>query len=804
MSAARTWITGVTVAGLVATALVATVPVATPAIADEGSLDDVVLSEEPAEGISEKSTISEVELIPVEVPAGYTASAEVPGPTGDAQQKQLRDADHDDADGAARVDLDTEVAVIGVTWDVNAAAPTEITYRSLTDGAWSEWDQLEAAPVADSVPQSSGVEVDPTSSQATEPVFVTGSESVEVLALTNEGDPVEGLTLTVVDPRGEAPVENLLTPAPQESDAEVPVPTPGQPYGPDATEEPGEGSPDGEDPSVSDPVIPDDEAAERVESSEGAESDNVLADSDLTVRTSAYYQDEANVVAAASAAGLKIHPRSSWGGPAHTKANGKWVSPNTTYRGAVVHHTAGHNNYTREDVPAIIKGIYDYHVLPSVNFGDVGYQLLVDKFGGVWEGRYGSLSRQLVGAQAYGANYETFGISVLGNYETAALPKAAQDSTAQAIAWMFNKWGITSATGNIRVSGGDGRGRSVPVISGHRDIGSGTAWATACPGKYFYPKLPAIRSQVASYMYPPLSGQVKRYWDNDRFGTAAKVALASHPKGANTVYIANGMDFPDALAGGTAAGVDDAPVLLTLTKSLPAQTVSALKKLKPKNIIILGGTGSVNGTVATQLKSYGKVTRYGGADRYETAAKVARAKAPKATTVYIASGSDFPDALAGVPIAGKDAAPLLLTGKSSLPAATRAELQRIKPKNIVILGGTGVINTSVAKALGSYGKVVRRADSDRFGTAVKAAQAKYPSTVNTVYIANGMDFPDALSGGPAAWKGNSPLLLVTQNGVPAQTAAALKRMKPKKIVILGGTGAVSTANERRLDTYITK
>lgn len=784
-------LTGSTVLGLIASTIMATPALAEDQVVAQSTPSSIAATNTPATVEPSDPTVTDVELTPVELPAGYTTSNVVPKSTGDAQQHELRAAPLSAASqvpaGAARVELNSDVAVFGVVWDVSDSEPVRVEYRTLAEESWSGWEELEV----EGTPE--GVEAGNITQHGTEPAFVTGAAAVEVIAFTAEGEPTTDLEVNIIDPTGGGHVNNSLPmeegTVPSEPESDV-VPEQEAPVEPDASAE-------SEVPT--EPETP--EQGDTPTTEQNPETVEISA----AAGTAVNYANPgvASAANAGSFSSLTIKSRVSWG--ANENYRDKKPDPGTTYKGAIVHHTAGSNGYSRSEVPSIIQGVYYYHAVTK-GWGDIGYHLVVDKYGGVWAGRWGAVQRAFVGAQAIGANYDTFGISVLGTFTSKAPPAVAQDATAKAIAWMFNKFNIDDPNGKMRILGVDNNARTIPTIAGHREVGSGTRAATACPGTPFQNRLPSIRNKVESYMWPPLSGNVKRHWGEDRYATAADTSKKSFPDGANTVYIANGMNFPDALAGGASAGIDDAPLLLTRHNKIPPQTTKELQRLKPTEIVVLGGSGVVNGSVATQLKKHGKVTRYGGDDRFETAADLALDRTPSASTVYIANGMNFPDALSGVPIAAKDKAPLLLTRGASIPAETKNALASISPDKIVILGGSGVVSSKVATDLGKYSssKPTRRDGIDRYQTAAKTAQSKYKGTVDTVYVANGMDFPDALAGGPSARKADSPFLLVARDRIPKHTADALKKMDPNKIVILGGTGAVSRNNEHRLDRYVSE
>jgi putative cell wall-binding protein len=213
----------------------------------------------------------------------------------------------------------------------------------------------------------------------------------------------------------------------------------------------------------------------------------------------------------------------------------------------------------------------------------------------------------------------------------------------------------------------------------------------------------SVSDSVLTALRSSTTGTVTRIGGANRFDTAAKVSASVAKRGVAVAYVASGGSFADALAGAALAGSQKAPVLLTSARSLPAATVTELKRLKPARIVVLGGEGVVSATVATQLKALtaGSVTRLAGKDRYATAAAVAAAFG-SARSAYVASGQSFPDALAGAALAAKQGAPVLLVTSGSVPSATRNALHGMNPTRIVALGGTGPLSDTVASVLGAY------------------------------------------------------------------------------------------------------
>ena len=299
---------------------------------------------------------------------------------------------------------------------------------------------------------------------------------------------------------------------------------------------------------------------------------------------------------------------------------------------------------------------------------------------------------------------------------------------------------------------------------------------------------------------------VTRLGGGDLYGTPAVISAANFAPGVPVVYVATGLDFPDALAGAAVAGPQGGPILLVSVDAIPAATAAELTRLRPQQIMILGGTGVVSDAVASALGDYtsGAVTRLAGRDRYATAAAVGAATfVPGVPVVYVATGLNFPDALAGAAVAGFQDGPVLLVSTNAIPTVTAIELARLKPQRIVILGGTGVVSDAVASTLGAYtpGTVTRLAGRDRYATAAAISAATFAPGVPVVYVATGLDFPDALAGAAVAGSQGAPVLLVSTNAIPAATAAELTRLQPGRVVLLGSASSVSEAVRIQLQLF---
>ena len=305
----------------------------------------------------------------------------------------------------------------------------------------------------------------------------------------------------------------------------------------------------------------------------------------------------------------------------------------------------------------------------------------------------------------------------------------------------------------------------------------------------------------------PSGTSVARIAGANRYATAAALSAAAYPDGANQVMIATGADFPDALAGSAAAGRLRMPILLTTRSQLPSQTRTELNRLNPDRIWVLGGTSVISEGVRSALEAYassGQATRVAGADRYATAARISeRWYSPGVNAAFVAVGTNFADALAGGPAAALRDSPLLLVRSSSIPGSTAAALEDLNPDRIYVLGGTAAISNAVKNQLDAYtsGPVTRLAGANRFATA-EAITRHFWTKVATAYVASGVNFPDALAGGAVAGRRNLPMLLSGQSDVTLFTGQEVLRLSTRRLNMLGGPAALTSAVETRLKRLV--
>jgi putative cell wall-binding protein len=294
----------------------------------------------------------------------------------------------------------------------------------------------------------------------------------------------------------------------------------------------------------------------------------------------------------------------------------------------------------------------------------------------------------------------------------------------------------------------------------------------------------------------------------NRFETACAISFRSFPNAGDTdtVVVATGTNWPDALGGAALAGTYNAPILLTNPTSLPKVISDDIKRIGATRAFVLGGRGAVSDGVITQLKQAGikTVTRLDGPNRYETARKIAKASIAGAGagwdgTAFVSTGVNFPDALAASPLSAARRWPIYLADPKASPSVLASQMKEDGVKRVIVLGGSGVVSSAYETALRStIGSAMRLNGADRYDTGVKVATYGVNEAGlmwDGVAIATGSGFPDALAGGALGARRGSVMLLTDGNVLSSPVAGALAANKSKigTVYYLGGTGAVSTA-----------
>ncbi|SFR99826.1 Putative cell wall binding repeat 2 [Agrococcus baldri] len=284
----------------------------------------------------------------------------------------------------------------------------------------------------------------------------------------------------------------------------------------------------------------------------------------------------------------------------------------------------------------------------------------------------------------------------------------------------------------------------------------------------------------------------------NRYATSVAISQRSFPGTAPVVYLASGTSFPDGLAAGPAAAHEGGPVLLTPQGSVPQVVLDEIARLQPAKVVIVGGTPSVSAAASQQvagLPGSPTVTRLGGANRYETSRLIAAHAFPTgAPAAFLATGAKFPDALTAGPAAALRDGPVLLV-RGNAPTADAETLQTLAALGVGwvgIAGDANSVSAGIASSVDAAVPTVQRfAGGNRFETATLIG-GLFP-TADTVLVASGLGFADALPGAAAAGAAGAPMVLARNSCMPAPTLAALEGWMPSRVVLLGGIPTLNAA-----------
>ena len=297
---------------------------------------------------------------------------------------------------------------------------------------------------------------------------------------------------------------------------------------------------------------------------------------------------------------------------------------------------------------------------------------------------------------------------------------------------------------------------------------------------------------------PVLNRLVTRAAGPNRTETSVSVSRVSHVR-SDTVVVARGDQFSDALAAAPLAAKLQAPLLLTPPDRAPGSLLAEVRRLGASTAYLVGDASAVSAGVEAQLRAAGvsTVRRVAGVTRYDTAAAIARAVG--ATRVYLASGQDFADAAAVSALAAFLQRPVLLTDKDTVPTATQAAMTELGVTDVTIVGGAAVVSEKVAQQVGQGRTTARLAGSDRYGTSARIADASLAAgmTATRPWLTTGQAFPDALSAGPAAGAAGNVLLLVDPRRLEMSAATRdwlqLRAADRLSVIAVGGPDVVSPA-----------
>ena len=341
----------------------------------------------------------------------------------------------------------SRLSAAGVSWTLapgQRASDVVVQVRLKEHGTWSDWEPLS---VIDGPDPDSADALHAGSRVGTEPITSAAAEALQVRVDSLGSAPASGLQLTTVDP-GATPADvNAASAARSAATAAPAAPVPsGSAAVPGASET-----------------------------------------SSAVTKSSAAVGQPAIVT------------RAQWGADESLRTCSPSYS--STIKAGFVHHTVNSNSYQPSDSPALVRAIYAYHVKGN-GWCDVGYQFLVDRFGTIFEGRYGGMDRPVVGAHAGGFNTNTFGVSGIGDFTSAQPPQPMLDAFTRVIGWKLSLHGVDpKGTTVLTSAGGSATGYAagakvtVRTVSGHRDVD-----LTDCPGDALYSRLGSLANAVSQYL----------------------------------------------------------------------------------------------------------------------------------------------------------------------------------------------------------------------------------------------------------------------------------------------------------------
>ncbi|WP_368496251.1 cell wall-binding repeat-containing protein [Herbiconiux sp. A18JL235] len=296
----------------------------------------------------------------------------------------------------------------------------------------------------------------------------------------------------------------------------------------------------------------------------------------------------------------------------------------------------------------------------------------------------------------------------------------------------------------------------------------------------------------------PAGSKLERIGATDRYAEAVDIANRILTAGADpVVYLASGENFADALSASGLASQHGGVVLLSTRDTLPPSTAEYLTRRAPSNVVVVGSENTLSAALVAQVKAASAtstITRIGGTDRYETSRMLisdATLGAMASTELFVASGTKFPDALSASPAAASLRAPVLLVDghAQALSAAEEALVTARGVKRVTVVGGEDTVSRGLNDSLADTAGASSRIDGvDRYAVSAHTVARHFPATSpsDTVYLATGANFPDALAGGALAGKNHAPILLVSKNCMTSEVAAEITRLKPDHLVLLGG------------------
>jgi len=278
----------------------------------------------------------------------------------------------------------------------------------------------------------------------------------------------------------------------------------------------------------------------------------------------------------------------------------------------------------------------------------------------------------------------------------------------------------------------------------------------------------------------------------NRYTTAIEVSKQGWPSGADNIVLTTGENYPDALCAAPLAGKYNAPILLVGRNGLDSKTIAEINRLNPQKAFIVGGKGVIPGSVENQLNGMNiKVQRFAGGDRYETALLVAR-DVGMSKGLFIVSGEDYIDALSVAPIAAVTGMALLPVPSSDLTKNQKSQLSRVKLDQVIIVGDLKKISKNIRSQFPNT--QIIDDDSPYHRNISVINYFKNDLNCDSVFVATGQSYPDALSAAAYAKKNKNPIILLDGNKFSSATEKFFSENFVSKIFVLGGESVISSSS----------
>lgn len=531
-------------------------------------------------------------------------------------------------------------------------------------------------------------------------------------------------------------------------------------------------------------------AADRAIEPEAVPTGSVSAPSPSSPSMTAQSMTAQSLAAASSTGRPSIITRAQWGADESWRGRAPYYTDDI--KAGFIHHTASTSNYTQSQAASQVRAIYRYHTL-SLGHSDIDYNFLVDRFGRLYEGRYGGMDRPVLGGHTAGFNEHTFAAVALGNFDSGTVPwsqmEAIKDSLARLFAWKLGLYGLSPASTVQLVSAGfirptrypKGSVATLTATSTHRTVNY-----TSCPGRYLQAQVPAITALGAKYS-PVVISAPRPSARSFVLGSQSSVSFSSSSTRAvrwTAEVLSSCSETPVRTYHGRTSGDEGISFDWNLRDSDGRRVLPATYTVRMSGTDSSGSPVAVVSSAVTISPKPGgqwgpceNVKRISGGNAAEASVLWGRVSAPDSRVVVLTRGASrsqnaLAAGVAAAPLAKSLGAPLLMTPAESLSSAVAADIRARSATEVIIVGGDRVIDPDVAAAVAQLGvKVTRLTGGSQVRTA--AVVAERMNSRSAVLVSVKATPAHSLAGAALAAARGVPVLLGTSGALPARTADAL-------------------------------